>query len=127
VKPAARRFHGGRLTVIVVAVTVAFCGLAVQARRQALDDSWSLAAKTGGNLNQAVSLEISRTIENLGLSLLGVMDNRQVPGVEELGPKLRHLVLFDRAITAKHIGTVLVLDEHGSVTIESGADNHAWD
>jgi diguanylate cyclase (GGDEF)-like protein/PAS domain S-box-containing protein len=117
-----KRFHEGYLTVIAVAVAVAFCGLAVQARRQALDDSWSMAAQAGSNLNRAVAKEIGRTIESLGLSLLAVADNRQIAGVDELAPKLRKLVLFDRAITATHIGVVLVLDEHGSVTIESGSD-----
>jgi diguanylate cyclase (GGDEF)-like protein/PAS domain S-box-containing protein len=118
----AWRSRGGHLTATTLAVAIAFCGLTAEARRQALQDSWSMATQAGNNLNRAINHEIGRSIESLGLSLQAVVDNRQTPGVSELDPKLRKLVLFDRAIMAKHFGVVLVLDERGSVIIESGAD-----
>ena len=119
---AAWRIRGGHLIAITCVVALAFCELVVQARLQAWQGDWDQARQAGSNLNRAVSSEIGRTIESLGLSLQAVVDNLHVPGVSELSPKLRNLVLFDRATTAPHVGVVLVVDEHGAVVLNSNLE-----
>ena len=119
---AAWRTRGSHLIAITLVVAFAFCGLVVQARLQARQDDWNHAQAASSNLNRAVAQEIGNTIESLGLSLQAVVDNLQVPGVSELPLKLRHLVLFDRALTAKHVGVVLLIDEWGAITVDSNAE-----
>lgn len=114
----AKRFGGGQMTAIILAVAIAFCGLAAETRREALQDSWVMASQAARNLDLAVNHEIGRTIESLGLSLAAVAENSLVPGVSELPPNLRNLVLFDRSVTAKNIGVILVLNENGDVLID---------
>ena len=53
---------------------------------------------------QVIERDIARNAEIFDLSLRAVVDNLKAPGVAELTPELRQLILFDRAATAKDIG-----------------------
>ena len=50
------------------------------------------------------------------------MDGLQQADVMALPPHLRREVLFDRAASAKYLGSMLVLDEAGNIVIDSGSD-----
>lgn len=76
-------------------------------------DAWGKAEQTSQNLLQVVERDIERNFEIIDLSLKAVVENLRVPGVAAADPKLRQMMLFDRAATAKDIGVMLVLDEHG--------------
>jgi hypothetical protein len=58
--------------------------------------------------------EMERTVENLDLSLQGIIENSQVPGVMSLGARYRDIILFNRAATAKNFGFLMLLDAHGT-------------
>src|SRR5262249_12674078 len=45
------------------------------------------------------------------------------PGIGDIDPQLRQLVLFDRSATARHLGALLVLDEKGDLVIDSRTIN----
>ncbi|MEH3146696.1 MAG: sensor domain-containing diguanylate cyclase [Methylobacterium frigidaeris] len=76
-------------------------------------DAWDKAEQTSRNLMQVIERDIARNIELLDLSLRGVQENLRAPGLDEASPQVRQLTLFDRSTTAKDIGIMLVLDEHG--------------
>ncbi|WP_298966866.1 sensor domain-containing diguanylate cyclase [uncultured Methylobacterium sp.] len=76
-------------------------------------DAWDKAEQTSRNLLQVIERDVARNIELLDLSLRGVQDNLRAPGLDEASPEIRHLTLFDRATSAKDIGLMMVLDEHG--------------
>ena len=82
-------------------------------------DAWEKAAQTSKNLLQLMERDIVRNAELFDLSLRAVVDNLKKPGVTELAPELRQLVLFDRAAAAKDVGVMLVLDEKGDVAIDA--------
>ncbi|QEE41331.1 MULTISPECIES: sensor domain-containing diguanylate cyclase [unclassified Methylobacterium] len=84
-------------------------------------DAWDKAEQTSKNLLQVLERDIARNIEMYDLSLRAVVENLKVPGLDQISPELRQLVLFDRAATAQDMGVMLVLDENGDSIIDAGA------
>ena len=84
-------------------------------------DAWARAAQTSQNLLQVIEGDIARNVEVIDLSLRAVIDNLKAGGVSEISPALRQLILFDRAVTARDMGVVLVLDENGDSIIDASA------
>lgn len=82
-------------------------------------DAWDKAEQTSKNLLQILERDIARNVEIFDLSLQAVVDNLKVPGVADLTPEIRQLVLFDRAASAKDIGVLLVINEKGDVAIDA--------
>ena len=84
-------------------------------------DAWDKAEQTSKNLLQVLERDIARNIELYDLSLRGAVDNLHAPGVAQLSPDLRQLVLFDRATTARDMGVMIVLDERGDIIADLDA------
>lgn len=57
------------------------------------------------NLLQVIERDIARNVEIIDLSLQGVVDNLKVPGLAGASPSLRRIALFDRAATARDMGS----------------------
>ncbi len=108
-----------RMLVPVIVLLLCFCAVlshvVAEGRRATLDR----AGEVADSLVAALSSDISRNIETLDLSLQAVVDNQKYPGIDKIDPALRQLVLFDRSATARHLGTILVLDETGDLRIDS--------
>lgn len=66
--------------------------------------------------------DIERNLELYELSLQAVVDGLQQSDVMALPPHMRREVLFDRAASAKYLGSMLVMDALGNVVIDSGGD-----
>ena len=84
-------------------------------------DAWDKAEQTSRNLLQVLERDIARNIEMYDLSIQGTVDNLRAPGLAEAGAKLRQLILFDRAATARDMGVMLVLNEHGEIVADLDA------
>ena len=84
-------------------------------------DAWDKADQTSRNLLQVIERDIARNVEMFDLSLRAVVENLHAPGIKTLDPAIRHLVLFDRAATARDMGSMLVMDERGDVTEDISA------
>jgi diguanylate cyclase (GGDEF)-like protein len=84
-------------------------------------DAWDKAEQTSQNLAQVIDRDLVRNIEIIDLSLQAVVSNLKIPAVSEASPELRQLILFDRAATARDMGVLLVIDEHGDIAIDAGA------
>lgn len=84
-------------------------------------DAWSKAEQNAKNLLQVLERDIARNLEIIDLSLQGVIDNLREPGVAQATPEMRQLILFDRAVSARDMGAMLVLDENGQSVIDAGA------
>jgi diguanylate cyclase (GGDEF)-like protein len=74
------------------------------------------------NLVATIANDIARNIELYDLSLQAVVEGLSVPEIDKVSPLMRHLVLFDRAATAKDLGSIQVIDRAGDVTIDSRFD-----
>ena len=84
-------------------------------------DAWEKAEQTSKNLLQVLERDIGRNIEMYDLSIQAAADNLRAPGVAEANPQLRQLILFDRAATARDMGVMLVIDEHGDTIADIDA------
>ncbi|MGF6812818.1 diguanylate cyclase (GGDEF)-like protein [Paraburkholderia sp. Clong3] len=109
-------FWGG-LVIAVVMVSLCVTSL-YQSRKDALDR----ARETSRNLTLIAERDIERNFELYALSLQAVVDGLGNQKVMALPPDLRGQLLFDRAATAKNLGSMLVLDASGNVIIDAGND-----
>jgi len=83
-------------------------------------DAWDKAEQTSKNLLQVIERDIARNVEVIDLTLQAVQDNLRAPGLAQLDPAMRQLVLFDRAATARDLGVMFVLDENGDIVADAG-------
>lgn len=113
---AARIWIG--LGVIAPVGMLAMSGIMLLDLRQ---DAWEKAQLTSRNLLQVLEADIARNVELFDLSIQAAVDNLQAPGVAEVSPALRQLILFDRAATARDIGVMIILDENGDVVADLDA------
>ena len=79
------------------------------------------ASVAASNLSAALTQDIARSIELYDLSIKGVIAGLENPIVSGAQPALRQMLLFDRAATAPYLGSLVVLDEHGSVLADSAS------
>ncbi len=84
-------------------------------------DAWERSEQTSKNLLQVLERDIARNIEMYDLSIQAAADNLKTPGVAEIDPQLRQLILFDRAATARDMGVMLVIDERGDIVADLDA------
>lgn len=84
-------------------------------------DAWERAEQTSKNLLQVLEQDVARNIEMYDLSIRAAVDNLRAPGVAELSPQLRQLILFDRAATARDMGVMIVIDERGDIIADLDA------
>jgi diguanylate cyclase (GGDEF)-like protein len=115
----SKRSYSIIVVLIGLIVTLGFSGIfggvlwdmARRDRAKALDSASNLVA--------TIANDVSRNIDLYDLSLQAVVDGLKMPEVDRLSPTLRHLILFDRATTAKELGSILVIDRSGEVTTDS--------
>jgi hypothetical protein len=67
------------------------------------------------NMRRLVARDLARNLEVFDLSLRAIGDNLAVPGVAELPADIRDMAVFDRAVTASHVGAVFATDQAGAV------------
>jgi diguanylate cyclase (GGDEF)-like protein len=117
-----KRRISGRVLVAVVAVTIvgfsAICSRTLLEMRRA---DWKNARHASENMALTLTADIARNIEVYDLSLLAVANNLANPEVRNISKPLLHLVLFDHAATARHFGSIQVLDKTGHVAIDSAS------
>jgi len=102
-------------------ITIGFCVICALFSLDVRRSAWQQARVSAANLSTAIRSDIARNIELYDLSLQAVVDNFRKPGLDELSPEFRRLVLFDRAATARYLGSIRVLDAHGAVVLDSHA------
>jgi diguanylate cyclase (GGDEF)-like protein len=115
----SKRTYSIAIILIGLIVTLGFSGvfgailldMARRDRAKALD--------AASNLVATIANDVSRNIDLYDLSLQAVVDGLKLPEINKVSPLLRHMVLFDRAATAKDLGSILVIDGSGEVTIDS--------
>jgi len=79
----------------------------------------TLARQSLENLASGIDSDISRNIEVYDLSLRNVASNMVMPEIKDVSKPIQHLILFDRAATAKHFGAIEVFDAQGKLTVDA--------
>lgn len=110
-----------RLVAAVSLLVVAFSAICAKVLLDAREAAGARAAEVATSLVAALQSDIARNIESYDLSIEGVMENLQAPGLDKLTPEMRQLVLFDRSANARHLDALVVLDHNGIVRYDSRA------
>jgi diguanylate cyclase (GGDEF)-like protein len=106
---------GGVVTALAM---LAVCAVLLVDGRE---DALTRANESSRNTLLVIERDIARNVELYDLSLQAVVDGVGDPEVMALPRALRDSLLFDRAATAKDLGSMLVLDSAGNVIIDSGS------
>ncbi|WP_144633453.1 sensor domain-containing diguanylate cyclase [Bordetella genomosp. 13] len=106
--PYAAGFAG---TLIALAMAGLIGSILYLGRSDALDRARDAAA----SLVAIMTGDLERNIETYNLSLQGVVESAQRPGIWELPPDLRQSLLFDRFTTASYVSGAYVVDANGAV------------
>jgi diguanylate cyclase (GGDEF)-like protein len=119
-----------RLIALGLTITLGFSAICATVLWQSRSRDYEQARLSGFNLISTINADIARNFELYDLSLQAVVDGMKLPELSQLSQKIRQLVLFDRAATAKDMGSIFVLDKTGTVIIDSRtetppADNYA--
>ena len=102
-----------------------FLAIGLLALLAARADAEYQADKAASNIAAIVERDIARSVETFDLALKTAISGLQVPGVWELSPQIRNLVLFDRASSIKYLSFINVLDESGDVIADPQPPPHA--
>ena len=81
--------------------------------------AWESAVRSQENVATAFEQDIARNLETYDLSLQAAIEGLRLDYIWKVSPAERHLILFDRAASAKHLGAILVLDERGNPLADS--------
>src|ERR1700761_310949 len=108
---------------IVIAISLALAGailaIAIWVLAQMREDALRRAQDSAQNVSLLIERDVARNLELYDLSLRAVIAGLQQPGLMDLPPALRQMVLFDGAASAKDMGSMLVLDESGNAILDS--------
>ncbi|MDI1264145.1 MAG: sensor domain-containing diguanylate cyclase [bacterium] len=108
-----------RLLLLGLTITLSFSAICGWILWQAGDRDYLHSREAATNLVSSLASEIDRNIELYDLSLQAAVDGMKNPEIKSISPELRQVVLFDRASTAKDMGSIQVLDAGGKVVIDS--------
>jgi diguanylate cyclase (GGDEF)-like protein len=108
-------------TVIAISLILAsaILAIAVWVLAQMRDDALRRAQDAVFNVSLLIERDVSRNLEIYDLSLRAVIDGLRTPGVIDLPPAIRQMVLFDGSSSAKDLGSILVLNEAGNIVFDS--------
>jgi hypothetical protein len=104
------------LAVIVASFIVVLCSIVLYQERL---DALARAHDASRNVALMAERDIERNFEFYDLALQAAVDGVNDPQVMAAPAKLRRHLLFDRAATAKYLGSMLIIDAHGDLVAES--------
>ncbi|MBR7996410.1 GGDEF domain-containing protein [Burkholderia cenocepacia] len=110
------------IVAIASMIACALMALCVLQLLQSRNDAMERARETSRNLGLVAERDIERNIELYDLSLQAVIHGLQRRDVMDASPGLRRAVLFDHAMTAEFLGSMLVMDAGGNIVLDSGYD-----
>lgn len=107
------------LIVSSVATVIGFSAICANVMLDMRRGEEALARQMLENLASGIDSDINRNIELYDLSLRAAASNMMLPEIKDLSRPILHLVLFDRAATAKHFGALQVFDTGGRLTVDA--------
>jgi diguanylate cyclase (GGDEF)-like protein len=113
------RLSSKLLIISSVATVIGFSAICANVMLDMRRGEEALARQMLENLASGVDSDINRNIELFDLSLRAAASNMILPEIKELSKPILHLILFDRAASAKHFGALQVFDAGGRLTIDA--------
>ena len=113
------RLSAKLLIISSVATVIGFSAICANVMLDMRRGEEALARQMLENLASGIDSDINRNIELYDLSLRAAASNMMLPEIKDLSKPILHLILFDRAATAKHFGALQVFDATGRLTIDA--------
>ncbi|MDO8397558.1 MAG: diguanylate cyclase [Bradyrhizobium sp.] len=113
------RLSAKLLIISSVATVIGFSAICANVMLDMRRGEEALARQMLENLASGVDSDINRNIELYDLSLRAAASNMILPEIKELSKPILHLILFDRAASARHFGALQVFDAAGELTIDA--------
>ena len=107
--------------LVSAAITCGFLLFSILVLRDARADAARQSEEAARNISAVIEQDLARNFELFDLSLQAVSDGLQLPGIWDLSPQIRNMILFDRATSATFLGFVNALNETGDVIADSRA------
>lgn len=119
--PAKRpsRLSAKTLIISAICAVIGFSAICASVMLDLRHGEEVVAHQSLENLATSIDADISRNIELYDLSLRAVAGNMLLPEIDEVSKPIRHLILFDHAATAKHLGAIQVYDATGHLKVDS--------
>jgi diguanylate cyclase (GGDEF)-like protein len=117
--PVRKHTYPKTMISIGVLITIVFMSVGAMVVGDIGRRDYARAVTAAENVLASIDAEITRNFELYDLSLQGVVDGLGLPEIASLPPALRQQVLFDRAATAKYLGSIFVLDRTGDLILDS--------
>jgi len=105
--------------VVGLAVSIGILAVGAVVLLDARNDAMQQAERASTNLAMTIERDIARNIAVFDLSLQGAIEALREPGIENVRPEIRQAAVFDRAASAEFLGSILVLDKEGNITVDS--------
>ncbi|MFH1340353.1 MAG: sensor domain-containing diguanylate cyclase [Pseudomonadota bacterium] len=115
------RLSGKLLIISSVATVIGFSAICANVMLDMRRGEEALARQMLENLASGVDSDINRNIELFDLTLRAAASNMILPEIKELSKPILHLILFDRAASAKHFGALQVFDAAGRLTVDASS------
>jgi diguanylate cyclase (GGDEF)-like protein len=113
------RLSAKLLIISSVATVIGFSAICANVMLDMRRGEEALARQMLENLASGVDSDVNRNIELFDLALRAAASNMILPEIKELSKPILHLILFDRAASAKHFGALQVFDAGGRLTIDA--------
>jgi diguanylate cyclase (GGDEF)-like protein len=113
------------MLLLGIAVSFVTLALGVATLIQSRDDDWRRAQQSSTNLALTLARDIARNLAVYDLSIQGAIEALQLPGLNQVSPEIRHSAIFDRAVGADYLGSMLVLDKAGVLIADSNPQGGA--
>lgn len=101
------------------ALVVSMAAICAATLYQSRLDTTTHAIETSRNLALFAENDVARNLELYDLSLQAVVDGMSDPELMKSPPRVRAVALFDRAASATHLGSFVVLDTQGNVALDA--------
>jgi hypothetical protein len=114
-----RGFSDFSLNVVAGLIALGILALSAYAVWSDRQEVWQEAEQSSRNLVTAIARDLGGSIALLDNSLQSVIRDLNDPDLQQLSPALRHRMLFDRALPANYIASILVLNDAGDVIADA--------
>jgi diguanylate cyclase (GGDEF)-like protein len=114
-----RGFSDFSLNVIAGVITLGILALSAYTIWSDRQETWHEAEQSSRNLQTAVARDLGGNIGLLDLALQKLMRDLSDPNLQPLSPAIRHRILFDRALPASYMRSLLVLSQAGDVIADA--------
>jgi diguanylate cyclase (GGDEF)-like protein len=82
--------------------------------------TWQEAEKSSRNVLTTIARDLDSNLELLDLSLKGAIEGLHHLSFHKVAPDLQYRMLFDRAVSASFMGSLLLVDRNGDLIADAG-------